>query len=203
MQFVPFEDDIEVNGQTVYSVVEGFALFKKVPSDILLTLGIGHPGADGIVTLHEDEWIPQELWLRAFKEIGEVVGAGALYGIGLKIPECAIFPPWVVDVHSALKSVNVAYHLNHRRAGRVMFDPMTNTMVEGIGHYGYAPVPGETRVLSKCSNPYPCDFDKGILTTMARRFAPRAWVDHVDPETCRKKGGDECSYAITWDDRGA
>ena len=104
MQFVPFEDDIEVNGQTVYSVVEGFAIFKKIPSDILLTLGIGRPGPDGLVSLDEDEWIPQEQWLRAFEQIGEVVGTGALYGIGLKIPECAIFPPWVTDVRSAIKS---------------------------------------------------------------------------------------------------
>ena len=185
MQFVPFEDDVEVNGQTVYSVVEGFAIFKKVPSDILLTLGIGTPGPDGIVALQEGEWVPQERWLRAFKEIGDVVGAGALYGIGLKIPECALFPPWVADVHSAIKSVDVAYHLNHRRAGSVMFDPATNTMQEGIGHYGYSPVPGERRIVSKCSTPYPCDFDKGILTAMARRFAPKAWVDHAEPETCR------------------
>lgn len=107
MQFVPFEDDIEVNGQTVYSVVEGFAIFKKVPSDILLTLGIGTPGPDGIVALQADEWVPQERWLRAFKEIGDVVGAGALYGIGLKIPECALFPPWVADVHSAINQLTL------------------------------------------------------------------------------------------------
>src|SRR5580698_9021870 len=104
MQFVPFEDDIEVNGQTVYSVVEGFAIFKKVPSDILLSLGIGRPGSDGLVMLNDGEWIPQGQWLRGFKQIGEVVGTGALYGIGLKIPECAIFPPWVIDVHSAIRS---------------------------------------------------------------------------------------------------
>jgi len=171
MQFVPFEDDIEVNGQTVYSVV-----------------------------VEPNEWIPQELWLRAFKEISEVIGAGALYGIGLQIPECAFFPPWVTDVHSAIRSVDVAYHLNHRRAGRVMFDPETNRMEEGIGHYGYMPIAGEPRILVKCTNPYPCDFDKGILTAMARRFASRAWVDHLEPDKCRKRGGDACTYLITWGD---
>jgi len=198
MQFVPFEDDIEVNGQTVYSVVEGFAIFKKIPSDILLTLGIGRPGPDGLVSLDEDEWIPQEQWLRAFEQIGEVVGTGALYGIGLKIPECAIFPPWVTDVRSAIKSVDVAYHLNHRRDGRPLFDLETGAMSEGIGHYGFAPVPGENRIVSSCTNPYPCDFDKGILTTMARRFAPDAWVEHVEPEICRKKGAEGCTYLVTW-----
>jgi len=41
----PFEEGIEVNGQTVSAVVEGFALFKKIPSDILLALDLGRPGA--------------------------------------------------------------------------------------------------------------------------------------------------------------
>ncbi len=198
MQFVPFEDGIQVNGQTVLSIMGGFAIFKKIPSDILLNLEIGTPGPDGLVQVGAGEWISQGKWLRGFEEIGRVVGTGALYGIGLKIPECAIFPPWVTDVHSAIRSIDIAYHLNHRKAGQVMFDPATNTMLEGIGHYGYTPIPNERRILSTCSNPYPCDFDKGIITAMARRFAHNAWVDHQEPDTCRKKNGESCTYAITW-----
>ncbi len=198
MQFVPFEEGIEVNGQTVHSVVDGFAVFKKIPSDILLALGIGRRGADGLVTIDDGEWIAQDQWLRGFAEIGEAVGTGALYAIGLKIPECALFPPWVNDVHSAIKSIDVAYHLNHRKEGKVMFDPETGAMTEGIGHYGYTPIPGESRILASCTNPYPCDFDKGILTAMARRFAQSAWIDHIEPETCRKKGADHCTYLVTW-----
>src|ERR1700722_18476626 len=100
MQYVPFEQGIEVNGQTVAAVVQGFALFKKIPSDILLELGIGRRGADGLVELRPDEWVAQETWLKGFETIGNAVGSGALYGIGLKIPECAVFPPWVKDVQS-------------------------------------------------------------------------------------------------------
>jgi len=33
---------------------------------------------------------------------------------------------------------------------------------------------------------------------MARRFAPDAWVDHVEEETCRKKGAEHCTYVVTW-----
>jgi hypothetical protein len=198
MEYVAFEKGIDVNGQTVSSVVEGFAMFKKIPSDILLGLGIGNVGPDGLVQMAPDEWFSHELWLEAFKAIGKVIGMGAIHGIGLKIPECAIFPPWVTDVHSAIRSVDVAYHLNHRKGGQVMFDVEKGTMLEGIGHYGFTPITGEKRILSTCNNPYPCDLDKGILTAMARRFAPDAWVDHVEPEVCRKKGGDQCTYLVTW-----
>lgn len=200
MQFVPLEPGIEVNAQTVYSVVEGFTIFKKIPSDILLGLGIGRVGPDGLVKLADDEWISQATWLAGFEAIANAVGLGALYGIGLKIPECAIFPSWVTDVHSAIRSIDVAYHLNHRKNGKVMFDPESGTMEEGIGHYGYAAIPGQRRILSTCSNPYPCDFDKGIVTAMARRFAPDAWVDHIEPENCRKTGSNRCIYSVTWRD---
>jgi hypothetical protein len=91
-----------------------------------------------------------------------------------------------------------AYHLNHGKHGRVMFDVESGTMLEGIGHYGYLPVAGENRIVSTCRNPYPCDFDLGILTAMAKRFAPDATVDHVEGETCRKSGADECTYVVTW-----
>ena len=196
----PIEEGIEASCGAVSSVVEGFAAFKKIPSDILLGLGIGRAGNDGLVQLDPNEWIPLPLWLRAFQEIERAVGTGALFAIGLKIPDTAIFPPWVTDVHTAIKSIDTAYHLNHRKNGRVMVNTDSGKMTDGIGHYGYVPIPGESRILSRVANPYPCDFDKGILTAMARRFAPSAWVDHLEPEVCRKKGADGCTYLVSWKD---
>jgi hypothetical protein len=198
MEYVPFEPGIEVNGQTVNSVVKGFGMFKKIPSDFLLAVGIGRPGPDGFVSILDDEWLSQALWLQAFRQIGSMVGMGAIHGIGLKIPECAIFPAWVTDVSSAIRSIDVAYHLNHRKEGKVMFDVEDGTMTEGIGHYGYTPDPGAKRILSTCNNPYPCDLDRGILTAMALRFAPDARIEHVDPDVCRKKGADACTYLVSW-----
>jgi hypothetical protein len=198
MQFVPFEAGIEVRGLTVYAVVDGFGSFKRVPSDILLELGVGRAGPDGLLRLHEDEWIPQALWLQGFELLSRKVGDGALFGVGQKLPANAVFPPWVVDVHSAIKSVDFAYHMNHRKHGQLMLDEATGLMLEGIGHYGYAPTFGEDRIVARCENPYPCDFDRGLLTALARKFAKQVWVEHLEPETCRKKGADHCSYAVTW-----
>ncbi len=198
MQFKPMEAGIEVNGQTVYAVVDGFAS-KALPSKILVAEGVGTLGRDGVVEIDKDGWYSQEAWLRAFGKISESVGSNVLFNIGLKIPSNAIFPPWVVDVDSAIKSIDVAYHLNHRRQGKVMFDPANGTMLEGIGHYGYErPAPGVNRIVSKCANPYPCDFDRGILTTMAQKFAPRAMVLHQDDARCRLKGGESCTYVVKW-----
>jgi hypothetical protein len=42
-----------------------------------------------------------------------------------------------------------------------------------------------------CYNPYPCDLDRGILTTLARNFktGARAKVDTTKPH--KKQGGSE------------
>jgi len=197
MQFKAFEPGIEVNGQTVYTIVAGFKGFTNIASKMLLDVGVGTAGVDGLVEIDPAAWYPQESWLRAFEQISEDVGA-VLYTIGLEIPNNARFPPWVQDVHSAVKSIDIAYHMNHRKDGQVMFDPESGTMLEGIGHYGCAPVEGRDRIVSVCENPYPCDFDLGILTTMAMKFQPGARVLHDDRQPCRKDGADSCTYIVEW-----
>jgi len=199
MEFQPFEEGIEVLGQTVWSIVDGFMLSKQAPSRILAAQGIGQLGADGLVKLQPDAWYSQEAWLRCFKQISASAGAQVLFNIGKRIPENAIFPPWVVDIDSAIKSIDIAYHLNHRKQGKVMFDLSSHAMLEGIGHYGYArPDAAKALIISECVNPYPCDFDRGILTTMARKFQPTATIVHAEPERCRKTGADGCTYHVKW-----
>lgn len=197
MQYVAFERGIEVNGQTVYSVVDGFKLNRKIPSRILLAAGIGTAGPDGVVVVQPDAWYPQDAWLKAFEQIAADVGDSVLFNIGLAIPENAIFPPWIKTVDDAVRSIDVAYHLNHRKGGTVMFNPETGTMLEGIGHYGFQRAEGK-RIIAECANPYPCSFDRGIVTAMARRFEPAAVIHHDENRPCRRKGADSCTYVVTW-----
>ena len=72
----------------------------------------------------------------------------------------------------------------------------TRQMLEGIGHYGYERL-GDTHILSTCITPYPCEFDLGIVATMARRFEPRTLVEHVGAE-CRRHGAKACTYSLRW-----
>lgn len=197
MQFVPFAPDVEVNGQTVWSVVAAFAFDRRIPSRFLVEQGIGSLGADDLVQLAPDGWYSQAAWLRAFQKISEHIGANVLFAIGKRIPENAQFPDWAKDIETGIRSIDVAYHLNHRRQGRPLFEPETGSMREGIGHYGFEQV-GARRVRSRCENPYPCDFDLGILTAIARRFERTSYVAHLDEQQCRKHGAEACTYEVTW-----
>ena len=198
MEYTPFEPGIEVNAQTVYTIVDGFSVVRHVPSRILAESGIGELRGDGSLILGREGWYSQALWLRAFRRIASEVGTGALHSIGLRIPANAIFPPSVNDIDSAIQSIDIAYHMNHRKAGVVMFDPETGAMLEGIGHYGCQRTPGRNEIVSVCENPYPCAFDHGILTAMAKRFQARSIVEHDDRAPCRRKGKDSCTYVIRW-----
>ncbi|MFC2137727.1 hypothetical protein ACFLTE_06090 [Bacteroidota bacterium] len=70
-----------------------------------------------------------------------------------------------------------------------------------IGNYKYEKT-GEKSAIITCTNPYPDDFDKGIISAMARRFKPatssivNVKVDETKP--ARSKGGEETTYTIKW-----
>jgi hypothetical protein len=59
-------------------------------------------------------------------------------------------------------------------------------------------VPGERKIVSVCENPYPCEFDRGILMGFAMRFEKLARVLHDDRAACRRAGGKSCTYTVAW-----
>jgi hypothetical protein len=176
-QFIALAPGVEVNGAAILSVVEGMGAFIK-PRKILARYGIVDPKAG--------EWYSQQAWLDAFKEIAERIGPATLRVIGNKIPEVALWPPGVDTVEKALASIDVAYHMNHRGGE--------------IGHYHYQRI-NEQSARMVCDNPYPDDFDLGIIEATARRFSPEGtlvFVRHDDSQPCRKKDGDSCTYLVVW-----
>jgi hypothetical protein len=195
MQYRAFEPDIEILGAAMMATIGGFGPLRTIVERVLCRDGLvdcGVPGAG----IDVDAWYVQQAWLDALREIDERFGTEVLFNIGAEIPNNAVFPALAVDVHSAVASIDVAYHLNHRRAGRVMYDSTTGEMLEGIGHYGYERL-GDTQILSTCITPYPCEFDFGIVATMARRFEPRTIVEHVGSH-CRRHGAQACTYSLRW-----
>lgn len=192
-------DGLEVLGQSLQAIVAGFQEANTLAGRILLKEGIGRAEPDGRVMVEPAVWYPMENALRAFREVGELVGEIMQYEIGLKIPENASFPPAIVDAHSALQSLDAVYHMNHRKGGKVLFDPATGQIIDGgIGNYTYQRTPGKKEALMICDNPYPCAFDHGLITALSRRFQSGVWVFHADAKQCRKNSADQCTYALKW-----
>jgi hypothetical protein len=198
MQFKVIEPNIEVNGPTVNSIITGLGYFTNLSRRYFSKVNIGRVvGRNLYIDL--DAWYPQAAWLEAFKNIAEQVGDRVLFNIGLSVPENAVFPPWVVDIDTAIQAIDIAYHLNHRKNGQPLFDVNNGKMYDGIGHYGYErDRSGKNLIISKSRNPYPCAFDRGIITAMAQKFQSEAKVVHDDSKECRSHGAETCTYIITW-----
>lgn len=179
-QFKAFDSKVQINGETVLSIVDGMGAFKTKAFDIL--------SKNGINDAKPGEWYSQQGWLNSFKEISDKMGAATLFSIGCKIPENANFPPQINSFETAMHGIDMAYHMNHKNGE--------------IGSYKFLGLTGAKEAKMICENPYPCDFDRGIIEAMAKRFKPEhsisVSVKHNDQASCRKKGADSCEYLISW-----
>jgi serine/threonine-protein kinase len=193
-KLAPLVAGIDVCGALIRAVLGGFGTFRSV--------GLKYAGHFGVVDeagrIGADEWSSQAAWLAAHERIISEIGGGMLFNIGQNIPAHARDWPAAADIEAAMKALDVAYHLNHRRDGKVMFDPATGAMTEGIGHYAAAREVGAKRITLTADNPYPCELDHGIITAIARRYEPNARVEHT-PLGCRTLGAAACTYVVTWE----
>jgi hypothetical protein len=169
---------VQVNGQTVLSVVKGMGAFVQRGSEILEQHGIKAP--------EPMAWYPQQAWLDAFQEISKSIGSRTMSQIGQSNPNSAKFPPGIDSVEKGLNSMDTAYHMNHRGGE--------------IGHYTFTKT-GEKKGVMECRTPYSCDFEGGIIQAIVKRFGPSGTtpkIVHDDSTPCRSKNGDSCTFSISW-----
>lgn len=179
-QYAAFEPTVEVRGAAVLAVLRGMDVLGKRAAEILARHNMPDP--------QREKWYLQQDWLNAFKEISGELGAKSLFDIGKAIPETAEWPETEIEsIQEGLKSINVAYQRNHRGGD--------------IGSYDYYSLgPRKSRMI--CQNPYPDDFDHGLITAVANKYKPSdVFMVEVEIDAglpTRTSGGDLCSYIITW-----
>ena len=178
-EFVADSPTAEVLGNVVLSILDGMGSLRSRAVQIL--------AQNGIHDLDPNRWYPQQGVLSAFRTIFEKVGPSTLQMIGHKIPTNAQFPPSIHTITEALRSIEVAYRMNHRGLGPTVA-------------YKYEPV-SERSARMVCENPYPCEMDLGLVEGMAERFRPkdslRIQVTHA-PGDCRRRQAERCTYTVHW-----
>ena len=177
-QFKAYSPQVEVLGEVVLSFVNVMGAFKGIALGILKDHGVDDPQGD--------QWYSQQAWLDSFQTIAKQVGPNTLYQIGRQIPSQHYFPPGVDTIESVLSELDGAYRESHRGGE--------------VGHYRFRVLGMRTGQMT-CDNPYPCDFDRGIIQALAEKFEPPgALVDvrHEDAAPCKKQGAESCVYTISW-----
>jgi hypothetical protein len=170
---------IEVYGRSVQALVNAMEFLKLKAQRVL--------ASHGIQTLEPEQWYPMKSVLESFEDILKQVGPHTTRAIGHAVPKNAAFPPHIDSFESALQSLDQAYRMNHRGTG-------------DIGSYRFLPGLNRTATVV-CDNPYPCEFDQGIMEALYDRFPPkgsfRMRIDH-EGSSCRAKGAHACTYVLKW-----
>jgi hypothetical protein len=191
-------EGIEDTGIGLKVMLDGFGVFRQLASDFFIQEGLGKAGPDGIVDIDPKKWYPLAPMVRALRSAAAQVGDQVAYEVGTQIPKNAVFPPQINSIESALASLDIAMHMNHRKNGKLMFDPATGEMTEGIGHLLYKKIEGKNEIHILGDTPFRCAMDHGLITAMARRFQPKAKCAHAPEPKCKDKGGTQCLYIVTW-----
>lgn len=190
-QFVAINKEVEVSKAIVLSTINSMEQGKENRIEILERNGINL----------ENEWINLQNWLNAFKVFANSLGDMNLFLIGKAVTSNAVFPP-IKDLEEALRSINIAYHMNHRLNGRVMFDKLTGKIIDGIGEFKLTEFDSKRRSATMvCNNPYPSKFDEGIIIQVVRNFKPKGSFEKIKLDITKEtriRGGNSCTYLISW-----
>lgn len=189
--------DIRVRAEAAKLFVAGFDAFPSIGRKYLARSGMARIEADGELTFPAGS-IALDDWLATFESVLEDVGPNALFAIGKRIIGNPHFPHATPSLDDALREIDVAYHLSHRKGGVPMLDLATGKMIEGIGHYTVDRVGRDRQIRLTSDTPYPCPMEHGIVAGVALQFEPRALVTHESPEMCRLRKMQRCTYLVVW-----
>lgn len=177
-QYRAFDPSVEVMGEVVLSFVEVMGAFKRLAENILKE--------NHIVDPKPGHWYSQQSWLDSFKSISEKIGPNTVFLLARQIPTSAEIDETIDSLEKALFGLDEAYRNSHRGGE--------------AGHYTFVKTGRRTGQMHTL-NPYPCEFDRGLLDALTRRFEPtNPYLDvfHHDNAPCKGRGADSCTYTITW-----
>lgn len=182
-QYVARDPAAKIRGSSVAAVLAALENFRHTADAILRGHGIADPDPEG--------WYSQQAWLDACCEMAATLGGPTVRLIAGKIPAVSRLPPGIDSIPAFLARLDEAYHPSHRGE---------------VGHYRYRPLGRVTarsgRAEVVCDNPYPCEYDEGLIESSCRACAgPEAGavrVGHDRTKPCRKRGVESCTLVVEW-----
>ena len=168
----------EVLGDIALAMVNAMGAFKAIALEILAERGMAEP--------KPHHWYPLADLLSGLEQVATRVGPNTVYQIGRQIPDQGYYPPGLDTIAEVLQELDPAYQACHRGGD--------------IGSYQFT-FTGMSAGKMVCSTPYPCDFDRGVLESLSRRFERDdvfVHLEHDELTPCRKLGGESCTYRIDW-----
>jgi len=138
----------------------------------------------GLLSPSEKTWHAHRDVLQMIREVASGNNDCDLYSTGAIVQACLGLSDIKGGVNMALAAVDDQYQSTHR----------------GPDAGGYQLLKWKCGTISvTCDNPYPCEFDRGMLESLLKRFAPSGIVPdivHDHDARCRDLGDHACTYKI-------
>ncbi|TXT59815.1 MAG: hypothetical protein BAJALOKI3v1_1010012 [Promethearchaeota archaeon] len=166
--------DTKALGKSINSIIEAFTSDKLAEDLIEESFGS---------EIQPNEYYPVDAFLGALEKIEKEYGELVLKSVGKNVMKHAAWPSNINDLESVLKSIDQAYQMNHQPS-----DPSV------IGSYKFEKIDDDSYTIT-ADNPYPCQFDLGLIEGAAKSFDKAARIDHKEG-LCRKRGDNKCVYEI-------
>lgn len=189
-------EEVEVRGEVIIGIKE------VLNSTLGKTKGISLKSFN-LDTAKPNEWYPLKNLIDFFTSIEKSNGSMILQKIGIEVANSAVWPDTVQTTQAALESMNLAYHMNHRRNGQELFDYEKGVIIEGYIGHDVLEIDHEKQIVNFiCGSFYPSDFDLGMAKQVVKIFAnnPVAAlsVRRDNSKPSRKKGGETCTYTLNY-----
>lgn len=182
------DDRMGFDGSVAESEVIGRSPLSYVAAGESISSFVGKEIANklekyGLEDIDPEEWYPLEIPLAMLYDMRDEYGGVRMRNMGQNVPEHVEFPPELSAVDDALRAIDRAYHQNHRGGD--------------LGSYEFHQE-GSNEGRMVCENPYPCEFDKGLIKGVARKFADNPVKVEEIGDHCRSDGDNRCEYRVEW-----
>lgn len=133
----------EIFGPNLLNIIDGMGVFQRRGKELL--------AKNGITDIDSEKWYPLDPMLSVLYELGPATCSQ----VGRAVPNNSLFPPDIDTFEKALMGINIAYAMNHRNGN--------------IGNYTvHKETDSDFKVI--CNNPYPQQFNAGLIRGLAAKF---------------------------------
>ena len=106
MRYVHLASDLEVSGNFLSSILQGFGVYHSLAIKYLSAHGLCTHTLGKEAAVETTGWHPLVNFLKAFDVIIEQIGHNVMYDIGLSVPKNAKFPTSIRDLETAVQSLD-------------------------------------------------------------------------------------------------
>jgi hypothetical protein len=185
--------EVELSGAHAQTLLTKLAS-PALASHFMSKEGLGSLAGDGTLRFDPAAWYPVPAFVRAAHRLVEELGPRATFYVGRFKREGALGRS--ADILEVLRYLDRNYLQELRWRGLPISEAGPDVL-HAVGGYA-CELRGPTDVAVTVSGPWPCPFDRALVSGVILRVRPDAAIEHDTSDACRARGAPACLYRVGW-----